>query len=29
MQVPQIILQGDETIEDYLIKHNYKLVKRD
>lgn len=29
MQVPQIILQGDETLEDYLIKHNYKLIKRD
>lgn len=26
---PKIILQGNETLEDYLIKNNYKLVKRD
>lgn len=27
--VPQIILQGNETLEDYLIKNNYHLIKRD
>lgn len=27
--VPQIILRGSETLEDYLLNHNYKLVKRD
>lgn len=26
---PKIILQGNETLEDYLIKNNYKLIKRD
>lgn len=28
-KVPHIILKGNETLEDYLIKNNYKLVKRD
>lgn len=27
--VSQIILQGNETLEDYLIKNNYNLIKRD
>ncbi len=27
--VSQIILKGNETLEDYLLNHNYKLVKRD
>lgn len=26
---PKIILQGNETLEDYLIKNNYELIKRD
>ena len=26
---PKIILKGNETLEDYLLNHNYKLVKKD
>lgn len=25
----KIILKGNETLEDYLLNHNYKLVKKD
>lgn len=28
-KVTQIILKGNETLEDYLLNHNYKLVKKD
>lgn len=27
-KVPKFILNGNETLEDYLLKHNYKLIKR-
>lgn len=28
-KVPHIVLKGNETLEDYLLDHNYKLIKRD